>query len=478
MVSKSSNITSFSGRPIYGLILAGGFGTRLWPLSCRLRPKYLLALNSKRTLLQETAFRLLSKLSPNQIVTVTHAAHEFEVRYQLQEIHPALTDRILVEPESRNTLPAIAWAVATIAQEAPEALVTVFPSDHAIHGDAAFQEAVERASTAAHREYLVTLGIKPTGPETGYGYLLAGSTLDHQDVFEAVRFVEKPDRTEATELLSNGNCFWNSGIFAFSVSTFQRELKTSEPEIFERISRIVSSKDPETLKNEYRQMKPISIDYGLMEKSKKVAVVPAKFGWSDLGNWEAIYQALEKDPDHNAVQGSVRSEDTHSSLLISRKGSLATVGLKDMIVVRAGDDVLVCPRDRAQEVKKISECPPEAAANATSRRPWGQYTVIEEGPGYKIKRIIVDSRQKLSLQRHRHRAEHWIVIQGTARVTAGARQYTLEANESTFIPVGQEHRLENPGAKPLVIIEVQTGDYVGEDDIERLEDIYGRTVLR
>ncbi len=462
------------------ILLVGGSGTRLWPFSRSFAPKQFIGFKLEKTLIQETAARL-REIFPGpstKIFAVTHHENIFEVSRQLAPIVPAENQRVLAEPERKNTLPAIAWSVAQVEAEDPNALVAVFPSDHHIENVPNLKSDLEKAFEIAQDSFLVTLGIRPRHPETGYGYLRIGEKL--KSGFSVAGFSEKPSLEKAKTYLSSGDYYWNSGIFVFSVQAFQSELKKREPEIHRSIQAIIASgNDAQTAKEEYARLKNLSIDYGLMEKAERVAMVPASFEWSDLGGWSSVFDILPKDENQNAVQGDVVSYDTRSSLLISKKGTLATIGLKDMVVAQTDDAVLVCPKERSQDVKKIVELlkdrkNPVIDYHPTVRRPWGTFTVLEEGPCFKIKKITVDPGQRLSLQRHRHRAEHWVVVEGTAQVTCGGKQYTLTANESTYISPGLKHRLENPGTSPLSIIEVQTGSYVGEDDIERFEDVYGR----
>jgi mannose-1-phosphate guanylyltransferase/mannose-6-phosphate isomerase len=313
--------------------------------------------------------------------------------------------------------------------------------------------------------WLVTFGIDPKSPETGFGYIRSGAPLPEGGL-RAEAFLEKPDRPTAERLIARGGHFWNSGMFVFDAAVFLAEVARLRKEI------PIASWDD--LTEAYPRLPSWSIDVGIMEKTDKVAVVPATFDWSDLGDWEAVYQNLPKDSDGNVVRGRVAGMDNRTSLLWSEGGVLGALGLEDLIVIHSGKSVLVCPRDRAQEVKSIAESLPRADGPDFVARPWGRYTVLEEGPGYKIKRIVVDPGQKLSLQSHEHRAEHWVVIQGTARITNGDSVSLLEESESTFIPKGQRHRLENAGNFPLVIVEVQTGPYLDEDDIRRFDDLYGR----
>ncbi len=466
---------------VHAVILAGGSGSRLWPLSRSLFPKHLLPFQGEETLLQQTARRVLRFLPPSNIVTVTQESLECETHHQLSRLHPEVGSGILSEPKANNTLPAIAWAVGKIARKNPRAFILVLPSDHLIRNDDSFERDVHLAWKATADGALVTFGIPPTRPETGYGYIQAGS-LHPSGTFHVVSFIEKPDRKTAERLLREGNHFWNSGIFAFRADAFQEALRLLQPSVFQSVQRIVSSSDgSETLRKEYATMPAISIDYGLMEKVHNLAVVPATFGWNDLGSWEAIHEEKPKDDHGNVVEGDVLTRDVDNSLILSKKGCTAAIGLKDIAIIQTGDAVLVSPRSRVQEVKQIVEelkvrGSKLAEEHASATRPWGCYSILEEGDGYKIKKIVVDPGQKLSLQRHQHRTEHWVVIQGIAKVTRGSEQFSLKENESTFIAIGEIHRLENPESVPLIVIEVQTGHYLKEDDIERFDDAYGRVV--
>ncbi len=462
------------------IIIAGGSGTRLWPLSRRLFAKQLLALKSPASLLQETYRRLVDLSSNEGICVVSGKDFDLLIERQINAVIGVKKNvHFFFEPAGKNTLPAVAWSVASITKEDPEAIIGVFSADHIIQDQHGFKKACEQAIKLAEKDYLVTFGISPDKPETGYGYIKAGKPLPGFG-YEVEKFVEKPNYETACGYLSEGGYSWNSGIFFFRGRVFQKYLEQLEPEIFKAFQRIADRPEDELLLNkEFETMKSISIDYGIMEKADKVAVIPVDFGWSDLGSWDSVYQYMEKDKDGNVLQGDVLTVDSENSLLISKKGCLATVGLKDMVVVQTDDAVLICPRDRSQDVKNVVDLLKAKKSSlievhTTAHRPWGTYTVLEEGPGFKIKRIMVYPGQKLSLQSHEHRAEHWVVVEGEAQVTNGDKNYRLKANESTFIPQGNKHRLENPGTSNLMIIEVQTGGYVGEDDIKRFEDSYGR----
>lgn len=444
-------------------------------------PKQLLALDGAETLLQQTARRLRPCVDPSRTYCVTHVDHRFEVTGQLYSVDRGLAKNVLVEPVGRNTLPAIAWAVAGIARSAPDALVGVFSSDHAIADEARFREAWVAAEEAADQGYLVLFGMRPTEPATGYGYIQAGAelaTMSKVPVHRVARFVEKPNRETAQRFLSEGGYHWNGGMFVFRASTFLDVLERHQPEIFALTSELAEHEDaPADL---YARLPDVSIDYGLLEKTGRVAMVPTAIGWNDLGSWEALYQQRDKDASGNMVQGDVVCVDSRNNLLWSDHGTVAVLGLEDVAVVQTRDATLVCPRAETPRLKDLvarvrethrglTEC------HQTVTRPWGSYTILEEGDRYKIKRIVVNPGQKLSMQMHYHRSEHWVVICGTARIVNGESEIFLEENQSTYIPKTHRHRLENPGKIPLQIIEIQSGPYLEEDDIVRYGDIYGRS---
>lgn len=460
----------------YALILCGGSGTRLWPLSRTSRPKQLLALNGKETLLQQTAKRLLAHVPAQHLYTVTHEDHKFEVKGQLAEVAPEAMANVLAEPCARNTLPAIAWAVNQIQQRDKDAIIGVFASDHAIDNQAAFIEAWQTAETIAQQDYLVLLGIKPDAPATGYGYIKPSKQIanGNMPVFEVAQFVEKPEAETAKQYVEKGY-LWNSGMFVFKASVFMQMLNQHQPEMASQLNNITAENIAET----YANFANISMDYGLAEKAEKIAVVPVDMAWSDLGSWESIYQKQTKDADNNVIHGDVFAQDTTNSLLWSQSNLLATVGLDNVVVIQTADATLVCDKSRTEEIKslvaRVKEHKAELAeTHLTVYRPWGTYTVLEEAPSFKIKRIVVNPGGKLSLQMHNHRSEHWVVVQGVATITNNGVEITLQENQSTFIPKTHLHRLENRGKRPLSIIEVQCGDYVGEDDILRFDDNYGR----
>ena len=461
----------------YAIILCGGSGTRLWPLSRTLRPKQLLALNGEQTLLQQTASRLLQHVNATNLFTVTHEDHKFEVKGQLAEVAPAAIANVLAEPCARNTLPAIAWAVSQIHQKDPNAIVGVFASDHAIDNQAAFLHAWQTAELAAQDDYLVLLGIKPHEAATGYGYIKPSQQLDYKSslpIHQVAQFVEKPNSEKAAQFVADGY-LWNSGMFVFKASAFMQMLAQYQPEMALQMNAIT----PENVGETYANFANISMDYGLAEKADKVTVVPVDMAWSDLGSWDSIYQRHAKDADNNVMHGDVFAQDTTNSLLWSQTSLLATAGLDNIVVIQTADATLICDRSRTEEIKTLvarvkAHKPELTEIHQTVYRPWGSYTVLEESTNFKIKRIVVNPGAKLSMQMHKHRAEHWVVVSGVATITNNEIEFTLNENQSTYISKTHKHRLENKGSEPLAIIEVQCGDYVGEDDIIRFDDKYGR----
>ena len=472
----------------YAIILAGGSGTRLWPLSRASMPKQLLALNGTESLLQQTVRRLLPKVDANKVITVTNAEHRFEVIGQLHAIEPGVADGVLAEPMGRNTLPAIAWAVAQIATQSPRALIGVFSSDHAVSKPSAFIEAWTAAEHAAQDGYLALFGMQPTEAATGYGYIQSGAELEFgkgadappTSLHKVLRFVEKPDAKTAQSYLEQGGYYWNGGMFVFRADIFLEMLKKYQPAIHAAAISLAESGAKSAPEDVYAALPDLSIDYGLLEMADKVAVVPVEMGWNDLGSWEAIYQERQKDSQGNMLHGDVLAIDSHDNLLWSEQGTLATLGLHNLAVVQTRDATLVCPRDRVQDIKELVSVVREnhrhlTEIHMTVTRPWGSYTILEEGERYKIKRIVVNPGAKLSMQMHYHRSEHWVIISGTAKITNGDQEIFLEEDQSTYIPKTNRHRLENPGKVPLQIIEIQSGPYLEEDDIVRFNDVYGRS---
>jgi mannose-1-phosphate guanylyltransferase/mannose-6-phosphate isomerase len=471
------------------VILSGGAGTRLWPLSRELYPKQLLALTGERTMLQQTALRL-SGLAAAAPVVVCNEAHRFLVAEQLRQLR--IEPRAMVlEPFGRNTAPAIALAaLAALKISAGEAgtadpVLLVLPADHIIRDVSAFQQAVRIAVAAVEHGQLVTFGIVPSAPETGYGYIQRGPAGGTAGVHRIARFVEKPSLERAQEFLASGEYFWNSGMFMFKASRYLQELERFAPQIAEVCRSAFESarSDLDFMRIDakiFAQCPSDSIDYAVMEKTSDAVVVPLDAGWSDVGSWSALHAASDADSHGTVARGDVIFEDTEGCYLYSESRLVAAVGLHDHVVVETKDAVLVAPKSRVQDVKKLVSRLKEAGRYEHSLhrevfRPWGSYDSIENGDRFQVKRLKVKPGATLSLQMHHHRAEHWIVVSGTARITRGEEVFLLEENQSTYIPIGVKHRIENPGMIPLHIIEVQSGSYLGEDDIVRFDDRYGRT---
>lgn len=458
------------------VILSGGAGTRLWPLSRELRPKQMLPLVSEATLLQETSQRV-----GGRPIVVCNQEHRFIVAEQLREI--GIEPRaIVIEPVGRNTAPAAAVA-ALLAEKDEGALLLVMPSDHQVRDPDAFRRAVAAAVPLARAGHLVTFGIRPHEPNTGYGYIRRGPALG--DGYAVERFVEKPDRATAESYLASGEYLWNSGIFLFPAALYLDELGRRLPAMVEQCRAALAEGASDLFffrlaDAAFAAIAGQSIDYAVMEHTDRAAVVPVDMGWSDIGSWSALWQESRPDGDGNVLLGDVLMVDTTNSYVRSEHQLVAAVGIDNLVVVATDDAVLVADKAHDQDVKKIVEQlkargRPEAVQGSRTWRPWGWFQTIDEGPRFRVKHIQVDPGNKLSLQKHWHRSEHWVVVTGTAVVTCGDKTFTLRENESTFIPAGTVHRLENPGKLPLRMIEVQSGEYVGEDDIVRIEDVYGRT---
>lgn len=467
----------------FAVVLAGGSGTRLWPLSRTTKPKQLLALNGDESLLQQTVRRVLPLVPAERIYIVTHQDHRFEVAGQLLAIDARLPSNILSEPVARNTLPAITWAASHIVALDPDAAIGVFSSDHAVAEQAAFESAWLAAESATAVADVVLFGMVPTEPATGYGYIQAGAALSgHGEgaaVYAVTQFKEKPNLERAREFLRQGGYYWNGGMFVFRAASLLRLVEQLVPQMAAAIPQLRTAAGQGLEREMYAALPELSIDYGILERAERVAVVPVQMGWNDLGSWDAIYQQHDKDRDGNVVLGRVITAASQNNLLWSDRGLLAVLGLDDVVVVQTGDATLVCRRELAADLKdlvaQVKRADPRLTeTHLTVSRPWGSYTVLEDGAHFKVKRIVVNPGEKLSLQMHFHRAEHWVVVAGTAKIVNGDKEIYLEETQSTYIPKTHRHRLENPGRIPLHIIEIQTGAYLEEDDIVRFGDVYGR----
>lgn len=464
---------------VHAVILAGGSGSRLWPLSRQHLPKQFLALDGKATLLQTTINRLSPTIAAKNVLIVTQEAHAKGEAY-----HALLPYRALYEPIGRNTAPAIALAAAYLMADGDDPVMVVLPADHIIKDEVRFREHLDIAIHAAESGKLVTFGIQPTRPDTGFGYIKAHRGANGQ-IHEVERFTEKPDLATAETFLKEGDYYWNSGMFVWRASVILAEIQRYLPAVHQIVQTILAESRAgvsyqQAVEKHFAGMPSISIDYGVLERSDRVSLIPCDIGWNDVGSWQAVHEISPKDANGNALQGNVIAVDCRNSLIRAEKRLVAAIGLEDLCVIETADAVLISRTDRTQEVRSVVDALQDRGStehiyHAKVNRPWGSYTVLEEDPeGFKLKRIEVAPGARLSLQSHAHRSEHWVVVSGTATVTNGEEVITVCKNQSTYIPIGSKHRLENLGAEPLHIVEIQVGEYLGEDDIQRYEDNYGR----
>jgi len=473
--------------------MAGGSGTRFWPLSRERMPKQLLKIGGEDTLILQTVSRVIPLIRFEDIFIVTNQALADTIGQQLSSKYERQWDgNFILEPEAKNTAPAIGLAAVHLERIDPESIMVVLAADHSIKKTDEFLSLLQKAAEAARQDYLVTFGIKPDRPETGYGYIKAGEKIKTTegggrsvagDVHRVEAFVEKPDLVTARGYLKDGRYYWNSGMFIWKTKTLLSEIEKHQPSLYRGLQDIRNSigtpKEADVIREVFKKLEPISIDYAVMEKTDRAAVMPADIGWSDVGSWNALDDVSERDQAGNIISGNVIDIGSKDSIIYAEKRLVATIGLKDAVVVDTPDATLVCTKERAQDVKKVVDelkkrKAEEHLTHRTVYRPWGSYTVLEIGDRYKIKRIVINPGAKLSHQMHNHRSEHWVVVSGTARVTNGDKIYDVHPNESTYIPMSTKHRLENAGKIPVQIIEVQNGEYLEEDDIVRFDDDYKR----
>jgi mannose-1-phosphate guanylyltransferase/mannose-6-phosphate isomerase len=469
---------------IHPVVLSGGAGTRLWPLSRESLPKQFLKFDGDRSLLQSTLLRTAGLAETMAPTIVANDEHRFLIVQQLAEIGAAARD-IILEPIGRNTAPALAISALSISAQDPSGLMLVLPSDHLISDVAAFQAEILAAVPAARAGHLVTFGIRPRWAESGYGYIARGEALPGSAAcFAVARFIEKPDAARAAQFVAEGGYFWNSGMFLFPAQVYLEELDRLQPALLAACRQALSEarRDLDFTRlprPALERCTSISVDYAVLEHTTLAAVHPVDYEWSDLGSWKALWDIGQKDPEGNVIRGEALLEDVHDSYFHSETRLVAAIGVDGIVVVETPDAILVSHRDQVQGVRRIVERlkaqkRAEGVIHRKVHRPWGTYETVDQGERFQVKRITVNPGAKLSMQMHHHRAEHWTVVRGTARVTRGEEVLMLAENESTFIPLGVKHRLENPGRIPLELIEVQSGSYLGEDDIVRFEDTYNR----
>ena len=484
-----SRMAEIAAGKLVPVLLSGGAGTRLWPVSREAHPKPFMQLADGQSLLQKTFTRAAQLSGVDTVLTITNREYYFKTRddYEALGSDLKLNKAFLLEPVGRNTAPAIALGALLVRERwGDDAVMLALAADHLIEGDEAFGDAVRIAAGLAREGKLVTFGVQPTAAETGYGYIEQGPPIGAAGARAVARFVEKPSFELAAEYFASGRYFWNSGIFCFTVGTILNQIRDHAPRIHEGALSCwekTSARGGAAVEIDagtFARLPDVSIDYAVMEKSRAVAVVPARFGWSDVGSWNSVSDLVRPDAAGNRVVGEAVLVDSENTFVRSDSRVVAAVGTRNLIVVDTPDALLVADRDRTQDVKKVVEQlklrkHETYKVHRTVTRPWGTYTVLEEGERFKIKRIVVKPGASLSLQMHHHRSEHWVVVSGIAKVLRDDHEYFVNINESTFIPPGRKHRVENPGMLDLVMIEVQSGDYLGEDDIVRFEDNYGRT---
>lgn len=457
----------------YAVILAGGVGSRFWPFSRELEPKQFMQLAGDKTLLQATVGRLHTVVSPANTYIVTNQIYLNKVIKEIEKFRIP-EENIILEPEGKNTAPAIGLCARLIGRIDNDATLVILPSDHYIKNLDKFRKSLKQAITCAQGGFLVTIGIRPKNPSTGYGYIKVSSqpsALSRQlNYYKVEKFLEKPSLVKAKKYFKGKNFFWNSGIFIWKASVFLSELKLYLPKLH---MQLISIKSVDDIAKVWHKITPVSVDYGIMEHSKRIALIPASFYWTDLGSWDALNNVLPKDTKGNIIQADSIDLDSRDIYVFGRGNRLiSTIGLKSLIIADTPDALLICNKDKTQDVKKIvdklkSSKRKEQFVHLTEKRQWGSYTVLREMNGFKIKLIEIEPKKSLSLQRHKHRAEHWVVVSGTARVVSLDGIKLVQSNQSVYIPKGAKHRLTNPTNKPLQIVEVQTGNYLGEDDIER-----------
>lgn len=462
----------------YALILAGGIGSRFWPLSRELQPKHLLKFFGEESLLQQTIKRVIPAITPSRIYIVTTGLHKFEIESQIS-VFGIPKENIIFEPQGKNTAAAIGLGADKILKKNKQAMLVILPADHHIANEKIFQKAIKQAAIAADSDRIVTLGIKPTYPATGYGYIKisAKSKMQSAKWHKVEKFTEKPDLKTARGFIKNKKHLWNSGMFIVKAEVILDEIKKSLPKLHAALNKIAKGQDIGKI---YENIAPVSIDYGVMEKSANAVVIPvSELGWSDLGTLSALDALLSKDNKDNIIQANSIDINSRNVTILGENRLISTIGLKDLIIADTEDALLICHKKNAEDVKKMVDLVKKSGgyehySSQTVKRPWGTYTVINKGRGYKVKTIELLPHKRLSLQKHKFRSEHWVVVEGTAKVICDGKERLINSNESIFVAAGQLHRLENPTDKPLKIVEVQSGSYLEEDDIERLDDDFKR----